>query len=126
VELQFEITRRFEKDLARFSTADQRRVAASIDRSAGSFNPELGDPSGHIYRPHKVLLSQGMDSTLYALRAAPSVRVILAIDDDPLFNRKLVTLLRVVKHDKIDRAFRSMAESLYQHLQMSEERADNG
>jgi hypothetical protein len=37
-----------------------------------------------------------------------------------------VTLLRVVKHDEIDRAFRSMTESLYQHLQLSEDRADNG
>ena len=126
MELQFEISRRFEKDLTRFSTADQRRVAASIDRYGGSFDPETGDPSGHIYRPYKVSLSQGMDSTLYVLRSTPSIRVILTIDDDPLFERKIVTLLRVVKHDEIDRAFRSAAESLYQNMQLSEEHAENG
>jgi hypothetical protein len=38
VELQFEITRRFEKDLDRLSMADQARVAASIDRYAASFD----------------------------------------------------------------------------------------
>jgi hypothetical protein len=64
VNLEFEITRRFEKDLARFPTADQRRLAASTDRYGGSFDPNIGDPSGHVYRPHTVLLSQGMDSTL--------------------------------------------------------------
>jgi hypothetical protein len=126
VELQFEITRRFEKDLDRFSTADQARVAASIDRYAASFDPEAGDPSGHIYRPHKLLLPQGMDSTLYVLRATRDIRVILAMDEDPLFDRKLVTLIRAVKRDEMDRAFRSVAESLYQHLRVSQERRDNG
>jgi hypothetical protein len=37
VNLQFEITRRFEKDLARFPTADQRRLAASTDRYGPTF-----------------------------------------------------------------------------------------
>jgi hypothetical protein len=126
VELQFEITSRFEKDLASFQKADERRIAASIDKYAGSFDPELGDQSDRIYRPHKVQLPPGMDSTLYVLRATPNIRVILAIDDDPLFDRKLVTLLRVVKHDEMDRAFRSIAESLYQHLRIAEGRAGNG
>jgi hypothetical protein len=126
VELQFEITRRFEKDLDRLSLADQARVAASIDRYAASFDPEAGDPSGHVYRSREVLLPQGMQSTLYVLRATRDIRAILAIDEDPLFDRKLVTLFRAVKHSEIERAFRSIAESLYQHLSVSQKRRDNG
>lgn len=126
MELQFEITRRFEKDLDRLSIADQARVAAGIDRHAGSFDSEAGHPSGHVYRPREVLLPQGMESTLYVLRATRDIRAILAIDDDPLFDRKLVTLLRAVKRNEIERAYRLIAESLYRHLSVSQKHRDNG
>lgn len=116
MELQFDITRRFEKDLKRLTPKDQDRVAASIDKYASIFDIERGDPTRHIYQPHRILLPEGLDSSLYVLRATDQIRVILTIEDDPLFGRKVVTLIRVVKHDDLDRAFNSIAESLYQHL----------
>lgn len=114
--LQFDITRRFEKDLKRLTPKDQGRVAESIDKYASIFDTERGDPTRHIYQPHKILLPEGLDSSLYVLRANEQIRVILTIEDDPLFGQKVVTLIRVVKHDDLDRAFNSIAESLYQHL----------
>lgn len=117
MELQFDTTRRFEKDLKRLSPKDQGRVAASIDKYAAMFDIEQGDPTRHIYQPHKILLPEGLDSSLYVLRATEQIRVILTIEDDPIFGRKIVTLIRVVNHDDLDRAFNSIAESLYQHLQ---------
>ena len=116
MELQFDITRRFEKDLKRLTSKDQDRVAASIDKYASIFDIERGDPTRHIYQPHKILLPEGLDSSLYVLRATDQIRVVLTIEDDPLFGRKVVTLIRVVKHDELDRAFNSITESLYQHL----------
>lgn len=117
MELQFDITRHFEKDLGRLSTRDQNRVAASINKYAATFDVERGDSTRHIYQLHRILLPEGLDSSLYVLRATQQIRVILTIEDDPLFGRKLVTLIRVVKHDELDRAFNSITESLYQHLQ---------
>jgi mRNA-degrading endonuclease RelE of RelBE toxin-antitoxin system len=116
MELQFDITRRFEKDLKRLTPKDQDRVAASIDKYASIFDIEHGDPTRHIYQPHKILLPEGLDSSLYVLRATDQIRVVLTIEDDPLFGRKVVTLIRVVKHDDLERAFNSIAEALYQHL----------
>ena len=116
MELQFDITRRFGKDLKRLAPKDQDRVAASIDKYASIFDIERGDPTRHIYQPHKILLPDGLDSSLYVLRATDQIRVILTIEDDPLFGRKIVTLIRVIKHDDLDRTFNSIAESLYQKL----------
>lgn len=117
MELQFDITRRFEKDMDRLSKDDQRRVAGSIDRYASAFDVDQGDPTHHIYQPHMSPLPEGFDSSLYVLRATQQIRVILTIENDPLFDRKIVTLIRAVKHDQLARAFDSIAESLYQQLQ---------
>ena len=117
MELQFDITRRFDKDLKRLTPKDQSRVALSIDKYVAIFDIERGDPTRHIYQPHRILLPEGLDSSLYVLRATEQIRVILTIEDDPLFGQTIVTLIRVVKHDDLDRAFNSIAESLYQHLQ---------
>lgn len=70
-------------------------------------------------------MPEGLDSSLYVLRASPQIRVILTIEEDPLFDQKIVTLFRVVRHDDMDRAFNSIAESLYQHLRSLED-GDNG
>ena len=128
MEVQFDITRRFEKDLNALSKEGQRRIALSIDRYASSFDAERGEPSEHIYQPHKILLPEGLDSSLFVLRATPKIRVILTIEDDPLFDRKLITLIRVVKHDELDRAFHSISKSLYQrlHAGAGAEGNDNG
>ena len=41
--------------------------------------------------------------------------LILAVDDDPVFGQTLVTLFRVVRHDEVDRSYRSIAHLLYRH-----------
>ncbi|WP_170181382.1 hypothetical protein [Chlorobaculum thiosulfatiphilum] len=48
----------------------------------------------------------------------------MTIEEDPLFDQKIVTLFRVVKRDHMERAFNSIAESLYQQLRLMEK--DNG
>lgn len=116
MEIKFDITRYFEKDLKQLGAEDQSNIAISINRYAATFDIWHGGKSQHIYQPHKILLPNGLDSSLYVLRATDQIRVILAIDEDPLFDQKIVTLIRVVKHDDLDRAFNSIAKSLYQQL----------
>jgi mRNA-degrading endonuclease RelE of RelBE toxin-antitoxin system len=122
MELQFDITRRFEADLKRLSAQDQARVGASINKYAGSYAMERGDPTHHIYQPHKIMLSDGLDSSLYILRATGQIRVILTIEADPIFGKNVVTLLRAVRHDALDEAFRSIEDALYQHWKSGEAR----
>ncbi len=69
-------------------------------------------------------MPEGLESSLYVLRVSPQIRVILTIEADPLFDQKVITLFRVVKHDDMERAFNSIAESLYQ--QFRPEESDNG
>lgn len=119
---EFDITRHFEKDLKHFSKENKNRITDSINEYAPNFDIEQGDPTHHIYQPCKIQLPEGLDSSLYVLRVTPKIRVLLTIEDDPLFDRKLVTLIRVVNHDELDNAFNAVAESLYQSLYTVENR----
>lgn len=121
---EFDITRRFEKDLKHFSKENKNRITDSINEYAPVFDTEQGDATHHIYQPCKIQLPEGLDSSLYVLRVTPQIRVLLTIEEDPLFDRKLVTLIRVVNHDKLDNAFNAVAESLYQSLYAVENRND--
>jgi hypothetical protein len=40
----------------------------------------------------------------------------LSVDEDPIFGQVIFTLFRVVKHDDLDKAYKSVAQSLYQDL----------
>lgn len=116
MEIQFAITRHFDEDLRRLPPDERSRVNASIDQYATTFDIEHGDAPPHIYQPHKISLPEGLDSSLYVLRATPESRVILSIEYDPLFDQKRITLIRLVDRDEIDQAFDSVAEFLYQDI----------
>ena len=58
----------------------------------------------------------GYESSLYVLKVLEKLSVILTIDEDPIFDQYIVTLFRAVKQDKLNRAYQSVAESLYQEL----------
>jgi len=55
------------------------------------------------------------ESSLYALRVNKDIRIILTVDDDPLFDQILITLLHVVRHSNLNKVFNGIAESIYQN-----------
>ena len=124
MEIKFDITRPFEKDLKKLGAREKDRVVVAIDRYAATFDSVLDVSTQHIYRPHKINMPEGLESSLYVLRVSSQIRVILTIEEDPLFDQKIITLFRVVKHDDMERAFNSIAESLYQQFRRGE--SDNG
>jgi hypothetical protein len=68
-----------------------------------------------VERPPSVRLKGGFTSSLYALRAGRDVRVIMAVDDDPVFGQTMVTLFRVVPRGELEHGFRSIASTLYRN-----------
>lgn len=119
MEIQFDITEKYEKEFSKLSTKDQKSVALSIDKYAASFDVEKGDVTGKVFQLHKIQLPTGLDSSLYVLRSTQNIRVILTIEEDPLFCKKIITLMSVVNHDSMEKAYRSVSESLYQRFKNS-------
>lgn len=114
MELLYKSTRRFEKELSRLDGKERARVVKAVNAygQALRMDPKCRYP--HIYRLHTPVLKNGLESTLYTLRVGKDLRVILTTDEDPLFEQTIIALHSVVRHDEIDRAYRGIAESLYQ------------
>jgi hypothetical protein len=114
MEIRFDITRKFQKEFDKLSADNKKRASSSIDKLTPSFNIEKGDPSGKIYQLKHLPLPKGLDSSLYVLKATKKLRIILTIEDDPIFSEKVITLFRIIGTDELNKAHKSIFESLYQ------------
>jgi hypothetical protein len=109
----FQLTRQFEKDLRKVNSIEKEKIITQINRMAELFTSDKLAFIKIAKNAH-ITLRNGLESTLYIMRVGLKLRILFTIDDDPIFNQRLITLLRLVKHDDYDKAFSQLAESLYQ------------
>lgn len=108
-----EITEGFEQDLNRLSSLEQKQVNSKLKRITTAL--EDGNVAyffKHLHKLHSSLTQY--TSSLYVLTVNRELRLFLFYEDDPIFNRKIMTLLRVCHHDDMDRVSKGVAESFYQ------------
>ena len=116
MDIVIESTRRFEKDLDKLGK-DEKAIAVKKINDCASLFPTQ---KIHFYRQlHRLPLLSGLngyESSLYTLKVSQKLRVILAVDEDPIFGQVIFTLFRVVKCDDLAKAYQSIAESLYKEI----------
>jgi mRNA-degrading endonuclease RelE of RelBE toxin-antitoxin system len=105
----------FRHDLDRLSPDDRARVLETLRRSYGLLRDNPRSFFAKAQRPLPIHLKGGLSSSLYSLRVGRDIRLIMAVDDDPVFGQTLVTLFRVVRHGEVDRSYRSIAHLLYRN-----------
>ena len=116
MDVLIESTRSFEKDIAKLSVDEKAAAIQKINDCASLFPTQKADVYRKLRRRCLSSNLNGYESSLYTLRVSQKLRVILAVDEDPIFEQVIFTLFRAVKHDELDRAYQGVAESLYQEL----------
>ena len=116
MDVLIESTRSFEKDIAKLSVDEKAAAIQKINDCASLFPTQKADVYRKLRRRCLPSDLNGYESSLYTLRISQKLRVILAVDEDPIFEQVIFTLFRAVKHDELDRAYQGVAESLYQEL----------
>ena len=116
MDVLIESTRNFEQDLERLSNEEKAITVKKINDCASLFPTQKVDVYRKLRRLPLVSGLNGYESSLYTLKVAQKLRVILTVDEDPIFGQVIFTLFRVVKHDDMDKAYRGIAESLYQEI----------
>jgi len=116
VDVLIESTRGFEKDIAKLSEDEKAAVIQKINDGASLFPTQKADVYRKLRRLRLPSNLNGYESSLYTLGVSRTLRVIWAVDEDPIFGQVIFTLFRVVKHDDLDKAYQSVAESLYQDM----------
>ncbi len=116
MDIVIESTKNFEKNLTQLDESDKTSVVQNINNCAQLFTTQ----KTNIYRKLKRLRLpydlNGYESSLYVLKVSQKLRVILAVDEDPIFNQVIFTLYRVVTPDNLNKEYQSVAKSLYQEL----------
>lgn len=116
MDVLIESTRSFEKDLGRLSNDEKAITVKKINDCASLFPTQKVDVYRKLRRLPLLSGLNGYESSLYTLKVSQKLRVILAVDEDPIFGQVIFTLFRVVKHDDLDKAYQGIAESLYQEI----------
>ena len=116
MDIVIESTKQFEKAIAKLDPGVREQVITKINKLASSFSAEKADVYHQLHHLRWPLLPNGYESSLYTLKSSGKWRVILAIDEDPIFAQTILTLFRVFKADEIDQEYQSLAESLYQEF----------
>ncbi|NEQ97884.1 MAG: hypothetical protein F6K30_14385 [Cyanothece sp. SIO2G6] len=109
MDLLIESTKRFEKDLKKLSQ-DERAITVKATNDCAAHFP---NQTSSVYRRlRRIRLQSGLngyDSSLYTLKVSQKLRVILSVDEDPIFGQFVLTLFRVVQRDELDAAYQSVA-----------------
>jgi len=116
VDILIESTRNFEQDLERLSNEEKAITVKKINDCASLFPTQKVDVYRKLRRLSLLSGLNGYESSLCTLKVSQKLRVILAVDEDPIFGQVIFTLFRVVEHDDIDTVYRGIAESLYQDI----------
>ena len=111
-----ESTRGFKKDIDKLSKEQKATTIKKINDCASLFPIQKADVYRDLHRLPLISAMNGYESSLYTLKVSSQLRLILSVDEDPIFGQVIFTLFRVVKHDDLDKAYRGVAESLYQDL----------
>ena len=117
MEIQIDITKDFDKDLKKLTAIENKTTTIKINslidliRSGQRTRNLLNS----LNKLPKIKMND-FDSSLYIYKINKTLRVILTLEDDPLFNQKILTLLRIINHSKLELTFKGLQESIYQSI----------
>ena len=114
MDILIESTRKFEKDLDRLSEENRAAVVEKINACTSLFPACAAEGYRKLHHLTLLLDFNDGESSLYTLELPQGMRAILSVDEDPIFDQIIFTLFRVVNHDELEKAYKDVAESLYQ------------
>jgi hypothetical protein len=109
-------TRDFEKDLSQLSEDDRIISIQKVNDCVSLFPAQKSEVYRKLRYLRPALNLNGYESSLYVLKVSQKTRVILAIDEDPIFGQIIFTLFRAVSPAELDKAYRDVAASLYRDI----------
>jgi hypothetical protein len=116
VDILIESTNTFEKDLSRLSERGKKITIQKINDCTDLFATQKANVYRKLRRLSLPSDLNGYESSLYTLRISQQLKVILTVDEDPIFGQVIFTLFRVTKRDDFDKAYKGVMEFLYQEM----------
>ena len=120
MDVVIESTKGFEQDLDRLQQDDREAAIAKINDCASLFPAQKAVAYRKLHRLQIPSLTNGYQSSLYTLKVSQKLSLILAVDEDPIFEQIIFTLFRATQFSELKEAYQNIAVSLYQDLHQSD------
>ncbi|BAY15527.1 hypothetical protein NIES21_13440 [Anabaenopsis circularis NIES-21] len=118
MEILIESTKEFEQDLEKFNNREKFKIIKKLNRYVDLISKNRKLLENQAFKLKNIKFNTEYDSSLYALIIDKDLRIILTIDDDPIFDATVITLFRVVSTENASQAYSSVADYLYQDFSM--------
>ncbi|MCK5717490.1 MAG: hypothetical protein KAH77_08375 [Thiomargarita sp.] len=114
MEICFESTQNFETELAIFSESERTIIVEHLNQYAQLFLTDKATILKKLYHlyPVKQIIND-YESTLYSLEITDSIRIILTIDEDTIFDQVIFTLFRIVNKSLALQAYTEVNHLIY-------------
>lgn len=113
MQLLFQSTHEFEQDLAALSEHERGPIIDRINAQCPNFACDRDSFLSLVHQPCKIPLADRCCSSLYIMPAEYHNAIILTLDEDPIFDQFIVTLIRLVPESASIEEFQNVARALY-------------
>ncbi|TVU54917.1 MAG: hypothetical protein EA414_04335 [Arthrospira sp. PLM2.Bin9] len=116
MDLVFESTDEFNQDLAKFSQEEQSIILKEVENSIPLLLTNFRLRNRRLHQFCQFPIKNNYGSSLYSFIVNYYLRVILTIDEDPLFNRLSITLFKAIESRHAPTAYRQVGNSIYEKI----------
>jgi len=116
MDLEFRITEPFDNDIKSLSEEQQSKIRNEINYVSRSL---LNGKSVFMERasmPYIFNLKGGLDSSLYVVKVDDEKKMVVAVDDDPIFDKVSLTMFRLVDDEDAEKTYKEVGEQLYKSI----------
>lgn len=114
MDIVFESTDQFEQDLKIYSEAEQSLILQQLHENSLLLLTDKSCRERKLHQFSSFPFKENYGSSLYSFIVNYYLRVILTIDEDPLFDRVIITLFRVAESQNAARTYQQVGNSIYQ------------
>ncbi len=116
MEIIIESTQSFGNSLAQLNQECKQLVIEKINDCTQQFSKDKMRIYKNLEQFKFLPLPNNYQSSLYVLKVSLNLRVILTIDEDPIFSQTIFTLFDVVEPQDLEKMHQEIAADLYQYL----------
>ncbi len=116
MKLEFDITQSFSDDIGSLPKAQRKKIEEQINLVSKSLLNGQTEFKQNSSIPYIFNLKGGLESSLYVVRADQDNRMIVAVDEDPVFDKISLTFFRLVNKREAENTYKKVGEDIYKRL----------
>ena len=113
MKFELDTTPDYRRELEELAPKERSDVIRKLGSLIQIFKKDRPTFFTHCYRPVKPHLPGNLTSTVWVLRVTPKIQVLFAYDEDPLFDTRKFSLLRIFNHHLRNGDFLEAAAQFY-------------